>query len=195
MPKFPTFPTLYDEVLTIYISKLNKWGYLNPGQIKGGTLSWSWRGNQTANISIWVNTHSKTPYLELNYKCQNKPINYKVELVSVSSNLGKGRVWYFLCPHTGKRCRNLYLVGERFLHREAFTGCLYEKQTYSNYKRGLDKLFEKAFRSERLYEQLYKKHFKTHYAGKPTKRYLKLMKKIQESEQLTPDQIERLYLI
>ena len=114
-------------------------------------------------------------------------------MVSIPSNLGKGHVWYFLCPLTGKRCRNLYLVGERFLHREAFTGCLYEKQTYSSSRRSLNKLFEKAFGAETLYAQLYKNHFKTHYAGKPTKRYERLMKKIRETEQFTPDQIERLY--
>ena len=34
-------------------------------------------------------------------------------------------------------------------------------------------------------EQLYSKNFRTHYAGKPTKRYLKLMQKIEESERFT----------
>jgi hypothetical protein len=30
--------------------------------------------------------------------------------------------------------------------------------------------------------QIYSKHFKSHYAGKPTKRYLKLMRKIRGAE-------------
>jgi hypothetical protein len=41
---------------------------------------------------------------------------------------------------------------------------------------------EKAFDSDRLDELLYSKHFKRTYAGKPTKRFLKLMQKINKSE-------------
>ena len=44
------------------------------------------------------------------------------------------------------------------------------------------RMYEKIFATEKLYEELYSKHFKRHYAGKPTKRYLKLMQKIKESE-------------
>jgi len=39
MPKFLTFPTLYDEELQINISKLKQWNYLNPEQIKNGSQS------------------------------------------------------------------------------------------------------------------------------------------------------------
>jgi hypothetical protein len=59
MPKPHTFPTLYDDALQINISKLKGWGYLDPGQIKTGTLNWSSNGNPTGSISIRANTHSK----------------------------------------------------------------------------------------------------------------------------------------
>ncbi len=195
MPRFPTFPTLYDEVLQIHLSKLKEWGYLKPNQYKSGTITWSRNGNTRASISIATNTKLENPYLELDYKCQNKPVNYKVPLVCIPSNLGKGAVWYFLCPHTGKRCRKLYSVGEKFLHREAFRGCMYEKQTYSHKNRVLFKTFEKALGNEKLYEQLYSRYFKTHYAGKPTKRYLRIMEKIRQSEQFSLEEIENLYLV
>ncbi|WP_245590576.1 hypothetical protein [Adhaeribacter aquaticus] len=134
----------------------------------------------TGRINIMVNTYAESPYLELDYKSRDKPINYKVLLVTVPSNIGKGKVWYFLCPATNKLCRILYSVGGRFLHREAFTGCMYESQTYSKKNRRLFKMYEKAFGSDKLYEQLYEKHFKKTYAGKPTKIYMKLMNKIVE---------------
>ena len=102
MPKPYTFPTLYNEALQINISKLKGWGYLIPQQIKSGTLNWSRNGNQTGSISIKVNTHSKQPYIELNYKYRDETRNYKVSLVSMPSNLGKGIIWYFLCPKTKK---------------------------------------------------------------------------------------------
>ena len=56
MPKPYTFPTLYNEALQISISKLKEWKYLNPEQIKSGTLNWSSNGNPTGSISIQVNT-------------------------------------------------------------------------------------------------------------------------------------------
>ena len=68
MPKPHTFPTLYDEALQIHISKLKEWEYLNPEQIKSGTLTWSSNGNKTGSISIRVNTHSEQPYIELTIK-------------------------------------------------------------------------------------------------------------------------------
>ena len=181
MPKPHTFPTLYNEALQIHISKLKGWGYLDPEQIKSGTLNWSRNGNPTGSISIQVNTHSEQPYLELDYKYRDEaPINYRVQLVSALSNLGKGVVWYFVCPHTKKRCRKLYSIGGYFLHREAFSGCMYETQTQSKKYRQLDKTLGAYFKSDNLYSELYKKNFKKTYAGKPTKRYLRIMEQIQK---------------
>ena len=181
MAKFPTFPTLYNKALQIDISKLKGWGYLNPEQIKSATLNWSRNGNPTGSISIQVNTHSEHPYIELDYKYRDEPRNYKVYLTSIPSNLGKGEIWYFICPHTKKRCRKLYLIGGYFLHREAFKGCMYETQTQSKKYRQLDKTLGAYFRTDQLYEQLYKKHFKKTYAGKPTKKYLRIMEQIQKA--------------
>ena len=191
MPKPHTFPTLYNEALQISISKLKEWEYLNPEQIKSGTITWSRNGNQTGSISIKVNTHSEQPYIELDYKYRDEPRNYKVSLVSKPSNLGKGLIWYFLCPQTNKRCRILYSIGGYFLHREAFNGCMYESQTQSKKYRQLDKTFGAYFKSDNLYSELYKKNFKKTYAGKPTKRYLRIMKQIQQTEQISPYEFER----
>ena len=184
MPKPHTFPTLYNEALQISISKLKEWEYLNPEQIKSGTITWSRNGSQTGSISIKVNTHSEQPYIELDYKYRDEPRNYKVSLVSKPSNLGKGLIWYFLCPQTNKRCRKLYSIGGYFLHREAFNGCMYETQTQSKKYRELDKTLGAYFRTDDLYSQLNQKHFKKYYAGKPTKRYLRIMEQIQKAESI-----------
>lgn len=194
MPKPHTFPTLYNEALQIPISKLKGWGYLDPEQIKSGTLNWSSNGNPTGSISIKVNTNSEQPYIELDYKYRDEPRKYKVRLVSLPSNLGKGLIWYFLCPETKKRCRVLYSIGGYFLHREAFNGCMYESQTQSKYYRQLDKTFGRYFKTDDLYIQLYKKHFKKTYAGKPTKKYLRLMEQIQKAESIPYHEIERAML-
>lgn len=164
-----------------------------PGaQIKSGTITWSRNGNQTGGISIQINTHSKQPYIELDYKYRDEPRNYKVRLVSVLSNLGKGEIWYFLCPQTKKCCRKLYLIGGYFLHLEAFSGCMYDCQTKSKYYRKLDKTLGAYFKTDQPYEQQYSKHFKKHYAGKPTKRHLRIMEQIQRAERIPYHEIERL---
>jgi len=194
MPKPHTFPTLYNEALQIHISKLKGWGYLNPEQIKSGTLNWSKNGNPTGSISIKANTHSEQPYIALDYKYKNEPRNYKVYLTSTPSNLNRGKIWYFICPQTKKRCRKLYSIGGYFLHREAFNGCMYEAQTQSKKYRQLEKTLGAYFKSDNLYSELYKKNFKKLYAGKPTKKYLRIMEQIQKAESITYHEIERAML-
>lgn len=194
MPKFPTFPTLYNEVLQINISKLKEWGYLDPDQIKSGTLNWSRNGSPTGSISIRANTHSEQPFVELDYRYRDDPRNYKVYLTSTPSNLNKGKLWYFLCPQTNKRCRKLYSIDGYFLHREAFDGCMYETQTKSKKYRQLDKILGAYFKTDDLYSQLYQKHFKKTYAGKPTKKYLRITEQIRKAENIPFHEIERLLL-
>jgi len=194
MPKPYTFPTLYNEALQLSISKLKGWGYLAPGQIKSGTINWSRHGESTGSISITANTRSEQPYIELDYKYRDEPRNYKVYLTSTPSNLNKGEIWYFICPQTKKRCRKLYLIGGYFLHREAFKGCMYETQTQSKKYRQLDKTLGAYFKSDNLYSELYKKNFKKTYAGKPTKKYLRIMEQIQKAESIPYHEIERAML-
>lgn len=193
MAKPATFPTLYDECKTVSISFLSEHGYLKPGQWKTGTITWS-RGEGehkrvTGSISIEVNTDTQSPYLLLDYKTNDKPVKYPVQLISIPSNIGKEVVWYFLCPSTGKRCRTLYLVDGYFLHRKAFKGCFYEKQTLSHKNRKLHKYLEKAFGIDKVYEQIYSKYFKKHYAGELTRRYLKLLKQIKATKAISESEM------
>lgn len=194
MPKPRTFPTLYNEALQIHISKLKGWGYLNPEQIKSGTINWYYNNVRTNWIEIKANTHTNRPYIELEYKYRDEPRNYKVYLTSTPSNLNKGEIWYFICPQTKKRCRKLYSISGYFLHREAFNGCMYETQTQSKKYRQLDKTLGAYFKSDNLYSELYKKNFKKTYAGKPTKKYLRIMEQIQKTESVPYHEIERAML-
>lgn len=194
MPKPHTFPTLFDEVKTVSISFLTKHRYLKLNQWQSGTITWSSNGNKTGSISIQVNTHSEQPYIELDYKYRDEPRNYKVYLTSTPSNLNRGEIWYFICPQTKKRCRKLYSIGGYFLHREAFNGCMYESQTQSKKYRQLDKTLGAYFKSDNLYSELYKKNFKKTYAGKPTKKYLRIMEQIQKAESIPYHEIERAIL-
>jgi hypothetical protein len=180
MSKASKHPILYNECWQISISALNEWGYLKAEQYKSGKITWS-RGEGeykeiTGQIDIIVETGTE-PYLELDYRFNGKPISYRVPLILIPSNLGIGCVWFFVCPQTGECCRKLYFVGERFLHRKAFKGCMYGKQTYS--KRG--RMLDSSFVYLNAKEKMKGRYFKRYYNGKPTKRYCQLLKKAEKT--------------
>lgn len=194
MPKPSTYPTLFDEAKQISITNLKEWRYFNSGQLGRGTITWSSNRDKTGSISIFINTVSEKPYIELDYIYNDKPRNYKVLLVSIPSNLGNGIIWYFLCPQTNKCCRNLYLIDGYFLHREAFRGCMYECQTRSKTWRQWDKNYGSYFDLDRCYEELNRKHFKKYYKGIPTKKYQKLKSQIDQGSRIDDWEIERFLL-
>jgi len=192
MPAYSTFPTLLDEVKQISITKLKEFGFMEPDSFKSGQLTWSRRGQEVGSINIFVYLQD-SPFAELSYTYnKEEQIKYKIDLVSVASNLGIGKIWYFVCPHTGKRCRKLYGAGKYFLHRDAYPNAMYECQTYSKKGRYFDKICKIMNGSDKLYEELYSKHFKTHYAGKPTRRYKEILSKLEYIRQ-NEDQALRMF--
>ena len=192
MPKFPTFPTLFNEVLQISISNLKELGYLDPCQRRSGTFAWNSNGREIGSIGITADMTSAIPNIELDYKYRDQSRNYRINIIAVPSNIGKGKIYYFQCPQTGKRCRKLYSIGGYFLHRDAFRGCYYESQTRSRKMRMVDKVYGSYFKQDKLYEELYKPYFKPYYAGKPTKRYIRINKKLEEAERISAEDFERL---
>jgi len=184
MPRHSNFPTLYNEALQINISRLKLWGYLKPNNWSAGTINWSRNEQPAGSISIGVSTLKGNEYLHLKYNFRDEPRECKIRLVRKPTNLGIGEMWFFRCPSTGKLCRKLYSIEGYFLHREAFKFCFYEKQIQSKYARSLDRYYSGFFKAESLYEQIHKKHLKKTYAGKPTKKFSKLVEKIKDAEKL-----------
>ena len=191
MAKISTYPTLYHEMLQLNISVFKYNGFLNPEQMKSGVLNWSTGNRPTGKASVTVSTLNGQPYIELSYSFNNTPINYKIWLTSTPSNLNNGKIWYFLCPVTNKRSRILYLADGAFLNREALKNCMYEKQAYSRKQRRFDILCNSITKPDELYEQVNKKYFKKTYAGKPTKKYLRIMEQIQKAESIPYHEIKR----
>lgn len=185
MGRIATNPTIIDDLLQLPISKLKELKYLTPNSQKGGTLTWTRNGRTSGEIYIQTNISNENPYIELNYNYLGEPRKYKVYLMTVPSNLGKGKVWLFVCPHTGKKCRKLFLISGYFLHREALKGGMYNSQVKSKRSRDLDKFF-KVFR---VAEKLKKKHFKKMYANQPTKKYLKINKILNSIDEPIEDML------
>ena len=80
------------------------------------------------------------------------------------------------------------------MHRSALPSGMYECQTQSKNWRQMEKVYGCYFDLDNLYEELYSKHFKKFYNGKPTKRYLKLMRLIQKGKSFSIEEIQRLYI-
>lgn len=104
MGRYANYPTTVEDCLTISITKLKEWNYFNFIGTKSGTISWSRNGEKHSSIGISVTNTDFERYVILDYKSNGEPRNYKVKIISKPSNLGKGEVFYFVCPSTKKHC-------------------------------------------------------------------------------------------
>jgi hypothetical protein len=197
MGRYGNYPTTVEDCLTFRLKSLteNNSTYLTSYGTRKGVTSWSTNGVVNSTINIEVIYSEYEAYIIFDYKCNGEPKRYKVNLVSRVSNLGKGLIWFFVCPSTGKLCRKLYLNSGYFLHRTAFQSMMYSKQIESKKHRNLGKVFEACFITDEVYNELDKKYFKTHYNGKPTKRYLRLKNKIDLANSYPPNMEEILLMM
>ena len=179
MGRHSNIPTLYDFCKTLSISDLKRWKYLKPNQIRSGTITFNSFYSGTSQVSIQVCTDLENPYTELNYTVNGTVINYRINFELLPSNLGKGFVWFFICPRSGNRCRKLYFIGTHFYHRSAYSFGTYQTQTLGTKDKFLIRQFDKMTKANNAKSKLYSKNFKKHYNGKPTKQYLKLLKQIE----------------
>ncbi|MEO8650146.1 MAG: hypothetical protein ABI539_13355 [Acidobacteriota bacterium] len=179
MPKISTYPDCFDETKTITIACLKRLGYLKSGVIvRGASLHWTRGGRPNGWINLDVDAVNGSMELRYNVKQPSdtsaRSIEYCVKLESRISNLGKGLVWYFICPATGMRCRTLYGIGDYFLSRAAYPTAMYSGQTESKRYRN----FSKAFVCLDLRRDfLNKRHARTTYKGRLTKRYRRILEK------------------
>ncbi|MCB2209214.1 MAG: hypothetical protein KQH67_13060 [Bacteroidetes bacterium] len=176
--------TIFNNQITISTGDLKKWGYL--AETKAGYISWYKEvGGVIAEIKIYVDINADMPFMHLSYMHQGTTVEHTIDLVADPSNLGNGKVWYFICPISGERARKLYYIEGRFVHRNACKGSLYLSQTLSHKGLKLHKLFEVAFAEEKINE----KHFTPYYKGLPTARYKSIMKKVRKAEGLDMNEL------
>ena len=176
-----------DNCHTISTAILKKYGYLQQGIQKQGSIIW-YRDNEKTNaISVSSNTKNENDsYIILNYSTNGESIEYKIPIQFMPSNLGKGSVPFLICQRTNKRCRKLYRKGKYFLHREAYIRPMYESQLEPKFYRGLVMTYE----YEKALEQVNSKHFKRSYNGRMTKRYKKLYQLMHKYENESAEKIE-----
>lgn len=157
-----------EDHLCLPIGPLVKQKLFKTGKACQGSLKW----NNGAAISYILRPMDDRAELTLMYKLNGETDGQQIELTKKPSNLGRGHVWYFICPATGKQCRKMYFFDGGFHSRHAMEGVLYKSQTRSK----LDRMAVPApddWPSSRP----------TEYAGKLTKPYARHLKQIERSDE------------
>ena len=169
--------TIIDNLQSLTTSMLRDNGYLRPGQNLAGAITFFSNGREVGSISFGVNTENEKWCMRVLFTltATGETVHQFIPLVWRPSNLGRGKIWYFQCPRTGKTCRKLYLIAGRFQHRTALQDGMYESQTRSKYER----LWGGVFTADDISEKIHAKHFKRFYRGKPTKRYKNLLRRLE----------------
>jgi hypothetical protein len=132
-----------------------------------GTITWS----SGSSIGFTISKNNFDLSVEIEYQKTieglQKPISYKINIETLPSNLGKGEIYYFVCPFSFKRCKVLYMGygSPYFKSRTAYKHRIYYASQLSS---RLDKHNDTYWSLERRLEKLYIKHPKTHYRGEIT---------------------------
>jgi hypothetical protein len=172
-----------DGLKKIEMSFLKKHGYLNHSRWDG-QLTWTHGGSDTkSSIGIASHIEEHNNFVTLNYTQtdratdEKKEFDYQVRLTTTPCNYGGKRYW-FICPLVtsgrpcGRRVSVIYKGGDHFGCRHCFD-LSYESrnETYARRHPAMGTM-DAFFKIEKLEEQV-KRRF---YAGKPTRKYKRILK-------------------
>lgn len=163
-----------NEALRLSLSSLIRAGAIRLGY--KASVVWKWRGGEALIETYYPHRPEEEAYVRLSYKMGGEAgslQDYKVRLQALPSNLGAGRVLYFVCPASGRRCRALYLApgSTQFISRDAYSPPLYYPlQTAA--KR--DRSNERYFSLKEKIESLSKGRAAYYYSGEMTRRAARL---------------------
>jgi hypothetical protein len=155
------------ECLQINISTISP-HLKNGSTFLQGVINWTTGANISFKLERAHGGYEFELTYEKTYEGEKRSIDYKIHLITIPSNLGKGDVWYFLCPFTFQKCRILYMGygSDYFKSRFGYRNRIYYRSQLSS---RLDKHNDKFWRLDEKLEKLYPAHPKTHYNGKQTK--------------------------
>lgn len=117
--------------------------------------------------------------IEITWYTEERGYKQRINFLREESNLGKGYVYYFLCPVVGRKCRKLYITEKCLVSRYAFSKTTYNKRRESKKWRELDKLLKRGDNFP------YRKYGKREYRGKLTPYGEKLLKFYENTEKET----------
>lgn len=162
------------ECKRIELKQLFKRGYFKKGYEMQGSFAWT----DGSSITIKSSLSGKNSYIQLIYSITNKAgekkdYDYKVQIVFVPSNIGKGEIMYFVCPVSRKRCRTLYKGYDCPIWkcREAYQNRIYYPGQLSSKK---SRYNDRYWELEKQIKELSNQRRTDKYNGHSTKRALRL---------------------
>jgi hypothetical protein len=149
-----------------------------PGKLFTGNSRWFINDEETASIGFCVQTDPFRPLLTLLYSIDSENVEQVIVMESVPSNLNRGKYWFFRCPVSGVRCKKLHLIRGRFQHRTALGGVLYRQQlrgktSFCRFMDAYDGIGE-------IMQAVDAPFFREYYAGKPTRRCLRMLRRLRK---------------
>lgn len=143
---------------------------VNPSKIVtfNKTMEWNFRGEYWGAINYDISFKEGDRYLRLRYahtdhNGQSTSMDYKIRIIGIPSNLGKGENLYFVCPTSFKLCKILYKCydSQYFMCRDAYSNRIYyTSQMYSKADRVNNYYFELNNEIEDLKMQQIKQTYK-----------------------------------
>ncbi len=157
---------IIEDYLKLTIKSIKR-EMFRPRDVTTGVYSWTRNGIQYASVGVGVDLRG-VPVLYLSFIHDGDNVEQTIRLMFKHSNLNPEAdfgYYYFVCPVTGKCCRNLYLVNGRFVSRFAFRP-MYRKQVMSKRERGNYALVDYTLKAEELERTGTRR--KSYYRGNPT---------------------------
>lgn len=166
--------TILEDIPCLSISTLKKGFNLNWIGTKSKTLNLLYANKATGemecrgHIQATVTIDDGNDHLLPQYEVNGHEVNDRIDLNCIKSSLGKGYLYYFLCPVTAKPVRKIYLHDGHFISRHAIDNYHYRSQTESKRKREALWWDRKAMKSWNIILSSHKPYFKATYGGRLT---------------------------
>lgn len=158
-------------------------------------LRWYSGRDQVAGMRCEVKEQDGQLIAFFMYYSNAGPEHITIEITTTASNLGIGRIPFFVCPISGQRCRKLYLINGKLLSSAAIKGALYDCQTLSKKYRALMLAFDRPFQLDKLNKRVESPYFKPIYRGHPTSTLKHIAQKIATLQQCSSSDILKEILV
>ncbi|MEO8854321.1 MAG: hypothetical protein ABI359_11100 [Ginsengibacter sp.] len=110
----------------------------------------------------------------------------RIEMIWKRGNgVTNGFVWLFVCPVTGKLSRKLRFINGTYINTKLIKD--YYRKNKPDWHSGtkMDKVLMIKQHAINAEKEVNQRFFKTHYNGKPTKRYLKCLQRIEAAKDIS----------
>lgn len=173
-------PVIINDLIKFSTSDLRILNSLANDKSFSKELVWKSKNNSNkreiiASVLIQISDDS---HFELSYQYMDINHSYIVEIEKLASNIRRGEVFFFKCPHCNRRCRKLFLFQGYFICRYSIHNSFYESQVCSKQSRETNKLINSIKNYNNAISDLGNENYRYTYNGITTKRHVNNLTKI-----------------